>query len=182
MFHQPGPLGVKLPKKGRRKYLSPTTSVTSFTPWKTNMTMEPTIWRCIMMHLISKFVIFHCHVSFQGGTHIALIFRDILEYPGPGDHPILGKGTSSSKVPWWKGTIIFDISNCKSEGNTKMYMGVCEIPFWFWYDRTPCASPLRALAWMRVLSHSINNLQISWRTFFIAFTSIPSLSLEEVLL
>ena len=40
--------------------------------------------------------------------------------------------------------------------------GLSKIPVAFWSDRTPCASPLRALARVGFLPHSINILQIPW--------------------
>ena len=99
------------------------------------------------MHLLSKFVIFHCHVSFHGvaqGTIQSWEREHHLQN-------CLGEREQSS--------LIFQIANLKA--TQKCIWGFAKIPSWFWYDRTPCASPL-----------SINNRQIPWRTFFIAFTSI----------
>ena len=40
-----------------------------------------------------------------------------------------------------------------------MIWGLAKIPFRFWYDRTPCASPLRALAPVRVSAYPIHRMQ-----------------------
>ena len=64
----------------------------------------------------------------------------------------------SKDAMWKQGTSV-----CQYPSPTKSYIiwGLSKIPVTFWYVRTPCASPLRALARVRISAYPIHRMQNS---------------------